>query len=121
MTELVLLCLTLATDAPLIEANPFTTTIQHCMDQANTNRKVADSTQQVAVLTMSTIAKMLADWIGRSLHPWFQTSNQRQPHRHRRIPKRLFSMLKLLHDNTQRQQVCKHMARQYSKNGRTSG
>lgn len=121
MTELVLLCLTLATDAPLANSTPFTTTIQQCLDCATCHRnEIAgfthssanmDGIPNEATISMSTIANLLADWILLSLRPWFQATKQRQPHRHRRIPKGLFAMLKLLRDNTQRRQVCEHVVK----------
>lgn len=119
-TELVLLCLLLATDSPLAASAPFTSTIQQCIDRAAQDRVVleipssgadVDTAQTERAVTASTIAALLAEWIQRSLQPWFQGGSQRQPHRHRRMPKVLCSMLKILHDDRQRQHVCDHFSK----------
>lgn len=121
-TELVLLCLVLASDAPLLDSVPFTTTVQQCMQRAVAFRNTteltlatggSDAEPQNMVVSMSAIATLLAEWTRRSLQPWFQTAKQSQPHRHRRMPRSLFFMLKILHDNTQRQLVCEHLAKHF--------
>lgn len=108
-TELLLLCFTLAIDAPLADSAPFTTTIQQCADRAVElpgSSSSGDAAHTGRVLTPSTIAALLADWVERGLR-----SSQRQPHRHHRMPKALSSSLKALLDDNQRRQVCEHFAK----------
>ena len=73
MTDLALLCMTLAVDAPLSDSIPLTTIIEQC----TTRSSVSWMDKTEPLMTMNNISSTLNDWIGHSLlHHGFQNANQ---------------------------------------------